>query len=342
MSTTTNSASRPAGTAPVRWRSDRERRRDRQVALRVVAVLVVLALACIGYLTWDVQATWSYALDLRGRQLGALLVVGTAIGASSLAFQTIAGNRILTPSIMGFDSVYVLIQTVLVVLLGAGALGLGIVPRFLLNSGVLTLFGVLLFRWLFRRESRNLFVLVLVGIVLGTFFGSFSTLASRVLNPDDFLTLQQLTFASFTTVDPVLLGVTAVTVAVTVLAIMPLTRSLDLVDLGRDNALTRGVDHHRVITRVLICVTLMVAASAALVGPMLFLGLIVANLTRQIIPTHHHHVLVPASAAVGALSCVVGQFLMTHVFSLSTPLAVVINLIGGIYFILLLLRSSRL
>lgn len=317
--------------------------RERRVRRRMVALAALACVAVGSYLTWNVTGSWAYVIDLRSRQVGALIVVGAAVGASSVVFQTVAGNRILTPGVMGFDALYVLIQTVIVAGLGASALQLmGVVERFTLNTVLLTAFGLLLFRWLFRTSSRNLFVLVLVGIVLGTLFASASTLASRVMSPDDFLTLQTVLFASFTTVDPVLLAVTTVATTAGIALLVPELRRLDVIALGRDAAVSLGVPYHRTVTRVLVAVTVLVATSTALVGPMLFLGLLVANLARQIIPTHRHTVLVPASALVGVVATVAGQFLVAHVFDLRTTISVVINLVGGVYFILLLLKVNRL
>lgn len=309
----------------------------------VLGLGVAVALAMLAYLVIDVEASWSYALDLRSRQLAALVVVGAAIGASSLVFQTIAGSRILTPGVMGFDALYVFIQTVIVFTLGPTALQLmGIPERFLLNTGLLALFGLILFRWLFRAHSRNLFVLVLVGIVIGALFSSLATLASRMLSPDDYLTLQTVLFASFNTVNLQLLLVTAAVTSVALVALVPMLRSLDVVDLGRDAALGLGLDYHRAVTRALLLVTLLVATATALVGPMLFLGLLVANLTRQVVPTHRHTILVPAAAAVGVICTVGGQLIVTHVFALNTTLSVIVNLVGGLYFLLLLLKAVRL
>lgn len=319
-----------------------EAARQRSVR-RTLWILAVIAVgSCAAYLLYDVQGSWSYALDLRGRQLGALVVVGVAVGVSSLVFQTIAGSRILTPSVMGFDSLYVLIQTVLVATLGGAALMFGTIERFVLNTLVLAAFGLLLFRWLFRRSSRNLYVLVMIGIVLGAFFASTGSLLSRVLSPDDYLTLQQLTFASFTTVDLRLLVVSIGFAVVGLTALVPMLRQVDVIDLGRDNAIALGVDYHRVVTRVLIVVVVLVAVSAALVGPLLFLGLIVANLARQIVRTHQHLLLAIGAGLVGLVVCVAGQFVVVHVFGLTTTFSVVVNLVGGIYFIGLLLRTTRL
>ena len=314
---------------------------------RTTRTLVLLGVLCAGfataYLLWDVQGNWSYALDLRTRQLASLVVVGAAVGASSLVFQTIAGSRILTPGVMGFDSLYVLIQTLIVSVLGPSALQLmGVPERFILNTALLAGFGLLLFRWLFRGHSRNLFVLVLVGIVIGSFFASLSTFASRMLSPDDYLTLQSVLFASFTTVDVELLAVTTVVAVVGMGALVPLLRRLDVVDLGKDAATGLGLDYHRIVTTSLVVVTVLVATSTALVGPMLFLGLLVANLARQLVATHRHTVLVPVAGLVGALATVGGQFLVTHVFALNTTLSVVVNLVGGLYFLYLLLKAVRL
>lgn len=334
---------RPARPAGSLGPSPTEQRRLQQVRRMVLALLVLCILAVALYLAWNLRGPLAYALDLRGRQVGALIVVGIAVGASTVAFQTVSGSRILTPGVMGFDSLFTLIQTVMVYALGATALTrFGVVERFGLNLVALAAFGLLLFRWLFRAHSRNLFVLMLVGIVLGTFFASLSTFASRLLSPDDYLTLQSVLFASFTTVDERLLFACAAVTLLASVGLFALAPSLDVVDLGHERCVTLGVDHHRVVTQVLVLVTVLVASSTALVGPMIFLGLLVANLARQLVPTHEHRWLLPAAAATGVLATVLGQFIVTHALGLGVPLAVVINLIGGLYFLTLLMKAVRL
>lgn len=317
--------------------------RRRQVRGRCAAIAVAVVIAATLYFVVDIEASWAYTVDLRGRQLGALLVVGAAVGASSLVFQTVAGSRILTPGVMGFDALFVLVQTIVVSVFGPSALQLmGAPERFAVNTLLLVIFGVGLFSALFRAHHHNLFALVLVGIVLGTLFTSLATLASRMLSPDDYLTLQSVLFASFNTVDGALLFITAGCALAAFATLIPLLRRLDVVELGRDRAVSLGVNHHRVVTWSLVVVTVLVAASTALVGPMLFLGLLAANLTRQLVPTHRHIVLVPAAAAVGAVCTVAGQLIVTHVFGLNTTLSVVVNLVGGLYFLVLLLKATKL
>lgn len=334
-------ATRVAAAADHTSAEERRRRTRIRVTLGLLGLLSVLAI--VAYLTYDVRGSWDYAMDLRTRQVGSLIVVGATVGASSLVFQTIAGSRILTPSVMGFDALYLLVQTVIVFFFGSTTFMLmGVGPRFLINAAVLLVFGLLLFRWLFGRSSRNLLVLVLVGIVIGSLFNSLTSLASRVLSPNDFLTLQDVMFASFNTVDADLLWIVAAVSVGGMLALVPLLRYLDVVDLGFDNAVALGVPYHRIVTLSLGVITLLVAVSTALVGPMLFLGLIVANLARQIIPSHRHTDLVIGSALVGVLCTVAGQFVVGHLLDNGTTLSVVVNLVGGIYFILLLMRTVRL
>ncbi len=324
-------------------RSATETARLRRVAV-CLGVLVLVALAAVlFFMLWDLKGSWQYALGLRSRQLAALVVVGVAVGVSSLVFQTIAGSRILTPGVMGFDSLYMLVQTVVVYVFGTATfLALGAQNRFLVNLVLMTVFGLLLFRWLFRRSTRNLCVLVLIGVVCGTLFASLTSFASRLLTPNDYLTLQDVAFASFTTVDASLLGVAAAITALACLLLVPLLRQLDVVDLGHDAAIGLGVGYHRVVLATLVLVTVLVASATALVGPMTFLGLVVANLARQLVPTHRHALLVPASALVGVSCTVLGQAVVVHVFDLSTTLSVVVNLVGGLYFLYLLMRTARL
>ena len=88
----------------------------------------------------------AFILHLRAIKLGSLLVVAAAVGVSTLLFQTVAANRVLTPSIMGFDALYVLLQTAMVAGLGvAGFAAIPDVQKFLMELVVMCALAVLLF-----------------------------------------------------------------------------------------------------------------------------------------------------------------------------------------------------
>ena len=311
---------------------------------RVLAVLVALAvLASALFLTVGVTGSWEYALTMRGRRLAAMVVVAAAIGCSTVLFQTVTNNRILTPSIMGFDALFVLIQTAGVLFLGAATLT-GTDPRlrFAAEVTALVVFGAALYGSLFGRTQRDVYVLVLVGIVLGTLFASLTLLVSRLIDPNEFLTLQDLLFASFGSLDRQLLGLSAGVVAVTVFAVWRLLPGLDVVALGRDTALGLGVEHRRVVNQSLLAVAVLVAVSTALVGPITFLGLLVANLARQLLGTHRHAWTIPGASLLAVIALVGGQVVLEQVFGFDTSLSIVINFVGGIVFIALLTREPRL
>ena len=309
----------------------------------VLAVLGVAAVASIaGFLLVDITGSWAFALELRARKIAAMVLVGYAIAVSTVLFQTVTNNRILTPSIMGFDSLYVLIQSVSFFFFGAVRV-VQTPPevRFAIESAALVLFAGLLHRWLFRRGTRDLYVLVLAGIVFGTLFGSGSDLVNRLIDPNEFQTLQDRLFASFNSVNEHLLGISAVTVALASVVPWRFRRELDVVALGREHALNLGVDHHRVVNRQLAVIAVMVAVPTALVGPITFFGLLVANLARQMLGSFSHRVTLPAAVLLGILALVGGQFVLERLLGYTTALSVVVNLIGGVYFLLLLLREGR-
>jgi iron complex transport system permease protein len=310
----------------------------------VLAALAVLALVAVGaFLTVGVTGSWEFALRLRSRRVAAMVVVAAAIAVSTVLFQTVTNNRILTPSIMGFDALFVLIQTAGVFLLGASTLT-GTDPRLRFAVEVVALvgFGAALYRVLFGRSQRDVHVLVLLGVVLGTLFSSLTLLVSRLIDPNEFLTLQDLLFASFGSIDPDLLGLSAIVVVLTVAAVLRLLPQLDVVALGRDTALNLGVDHRRVVNQTLLAVAVLVAVATALVGPITFLGLLVANLARQLLGTHRHAWTIPGAGLLAVLALVGGQLVLEQVFGFNSSLSIVINFVGGIVFIALLTREPRL
>ncbi|GAA1344825.1 iron chelate uptake ABC transporter family permease subunit [Saccharothrix algeriensis] len=325
-----------AGSAEVFARA--RRREHRVLALLALAAAVAVAAFCLVAL----RGNWEYALGIRVRKVAAMVVVGCAVAVSSVLFQTVTNNRVLTPGIMGFDSLFVLVQTLVVFAFGALALS-SADPRLLFAGQVVVMvvFAGALYRWLFDRRSRDLYVLVLVGVICGTLFSSLSSLAARLINPNDFVVLQDSLFASFTSVDRRLLAVSAVLVAVVSLWAGRLFRRLDVLALGREHALNLGVDHRSVVNQALVAVAVLVSVATALVGPITFLGLLVANLARQLSGVARHRVVVPASALLSVVALVGGQLVLERVFGLDTALSVIINFVGGVYFIALLIREAK-
>ncbi|MCW5716339.1 MAG: iron chelate uptake ABC transporter family permease subunit [Bauldia sp.] len=309
----------------------------------MLLLLAALAVAvAILFMTINARGAWSFVLPFRGGKLAALVLVGAAIAVSTVLFQTVTNNRILTPAIMGFDSLYILISTSLVFFFGATRLTtLDPELKFTLDVVLMVVFASLLFRWLFSGAARSIHLLVLVGIIFGVLFRSLNAFMQRMIDPNEFDVLADLLFASFNTVDRTLLLVSALAIVAVGIAAWPMRHTLDVLALGREHAVNLGVDHKRAVTRVLILVTLLVAVSTALVGPVTFFGLLVANLAYHLIGSAKHRHILPGAVLIAIAALVGGQVILECVFLLNSSLSVVIEFIGGIVFIVLLVRGAQ-
>jgi iron complex transport system permease protein len=314
-----------------------------RTARRRLAVLAGLAVAAVAaYLLLDVTGSWAFALRLRAVTVLTLVVVGYAVAVSTVLFQTVTTNRILTPSIMGFDALYALIQTLFVAGLGAASLqAVPVAVQFAIEVGLMVGLSLLLFRRLFDAHARDLHLLVLVGIVLGVMFRSLSSFVQRLLDPNEFYVLQNRLFATFSGVDHTLLTVSALAVAGATVALWRLRATFDVLALGRGMAVSLGVDHRRAVLRILVIVAVLVSVSTALVGPITFFGLLVANLAYRVVGTDRHRATLPAAVLLAVVCLAGGQAVLQHGLGLDTTLAVVIEFVGGLIFLVLLVRRVR-
>ena len=314
----------------------------RNPAVRL-GVLAVLALLCvIGYMTINVQTDWGFILQHRGSRLLALVLTACAIGVSTVLFQTITHSRLLTPALMGFDVLFVLVNTLALLVLGAGTLADWPASlRFVLQVALMVVLVLSLFRALFSGSVRSLHLMILLGMLAGMLFRELSELAARVLDPSEFGISTGVPQASFSRTNTQLLGVAAAGLAVAGLLLLRWRRFLDVLSLGRDIAINLVVPHGRVVLGFMAVIAIMVSVATVLVGPTLFFGLLIANLAYWISGSQRHCWTLPASVLAGIICLVGGQLLLDHVLSSTLPLALVIELAGGLLFIALLLRGAR-
>lgn len=310
-----------------------------------VKMLILAGLAtifCGLYLLQGLNGNYDYILPRRVIKLIAMALTGVSIAYSTVIFQTITHNRILTPSIMGLDSLYLLLQTVIIFFLGSSHVAvMNTQVNFFISVIVMIGFALLLYQFLFRSGGRPIYFLLLVGIIVGTFLGSVTTFLQVLIDPNEFSRVQDKMFASFNNVNGDLVWF-ALAIVIMVMAIgWRMVNDLDVLSLGRDNAINLGVPYDKVVKRMLIISSVLIAVSTALVGPIMFFGLIVANLAYQFFKTYKHSVLISGAAFLSLVALIGGQWVVERVFTFSTTLSVIINFIGGIYFIYLLLRESR-
>lgn len=307
---------------------------------RLGVLAACLGLAISTYLLAGVRGSWLFAIELRAEKLAGLLIVSVSISTATLLFHTVTGNRILTPSLIGFDALYVMILTLGIFTLGSQSyVALPDSALFLGNAAVLVFAAIMLFLPLLR-PGTDLMRLVLTGIILGVLFRSCSALLQRMVDPNEYAIIASNSFASFTSINRNLLGVAALICAVALTLAWRMRHGLDVLALGRDAAINLGLKHRRETLKVMILIAVLVSVSTALVGPVAFLGLLVVSLAYAITPTHRHDVLLVSSALICATTLIGGQAIMERVLGFATPLAVVIDFIGGLLFLTLVLRRK--
>ncbi|URM16138.1 iron chelate uptake ABC transporter family permease subunit [Vibrio splendidus] len=308
-----------------------------KIAILAIASLCMAAVFVGQGLTWD---NYEFFLSLRLPKLMSIVLAAVAISASSLVFQTITNNRILTPSILGFDSLYMLVQTVLLFVFGSASFWvIDSIANFSMSVTVMILFSFALFHFYFNSKRNNVFTLLLIGIVCGSVFSSLANFLAMLIDPNEFAVLQNVMFASFNNVKGELVYLSLIPLGLSLLGLWLLAPKLDVLWLGVDNATSLGVNTKRLTQITLVIVSVMVAVSTALVGPVLFFGLITVSLARQIFKSYQHRVLIIASSLLAVVLLVSGQWFIEKVMAFETTVSVIINLVGGLYFMFLLLRT---
>ena len=311
---------------------------------KFIILISIAIISILLYLFYGLNpVSYRFALSRRIPNLIAILITGSSIAFSTVIFQTVANNKILTPSVLGLDSLYTLLQTAIVFILGAyGIVEFGSYTNFFLSGILMIFFSVLLFNLMFNKEQQNIFFLLMIGMVFGTLFGSLSSFMQRVMDTTTFLLVQNRTLASFNNVQQSLIVISIITLSIMFIWVVKDLKYLDVISLGREHAVNLGTDYQRLVKKLLIVVAICVSVSTALVGPITFLGLLVANLAYQLFNDYRHKVLISGAILISIIALVGGQFLVERVFQFSTTVGVIINFIGGIYFIYILLKEARL
>nr|WP_273755362.1 iron chelate uptake ABC transporter family permease subunit [Bartonella sp. MM73XJBT.G] len=311
----------------------------RKKTICVLITLIIIACSVISlYMTWNINIyTWKFRLT----KLSSLLLIAYAISVSTVLFQTIVNNRLLTPSIMGFDQLYILIKTILIYFVGSLSLPfLNEEGQLILESLILILFSISIFRWLFSGSLKGLHLTLLMGVILGSFFFSLRMFMQLQLNPDQMMNLTDIMFANFNKFNTSLISFASAIIFILSLIGWRSRHLFDILALGRENALNLGINYHKSATAILIFVSILISISTALVGPVTFFGLLVANLSYELSPQAKHSVVIPIAILLAIICLVGGQFILEQIFHIAGRLSFIIEFCGGIFFLTLLMKGK--
>ncbi len=328
--------------AQLRSRAQLLRGRYKLLFLSIIALAAIII-----YLSWGLYGRETsqieFALRLRIPKLIVMVLTSFAIGGASLVFQSVIRNTIVTPCLLGMNSLYTLIHTAVYFIAGSGSfLARNANLSFAVDVLLMGFIATLIYSFLFKKTGNNVLYVLLVGTILTSFFSSLQTSMTRLMDPNEYDSLLNTLVASFTKSNTQIIFFSFILLSLIILFSLPELRLLDVISLGKDVAINLGVPFDRCLRKLLLGVVLCIAVATALVGPISFLGLILANLARQYIQGYRHSHLIPASALFGMIGIVGGQLLVEHCFHYVIPISVFITVGGGIYFLYLILTRKSI
>ena len=163
---------------------------------------------------------------------------------------------------------------------------------FAIDLFVMTVAAAFIYSYIFKKTGSNVLYVLLIGTVLSSFFGSIQSTMIRVMDPNEYDALLTTLVADFTNVNGEIIAFSIILLGILTIVLWKDLMLLDVITLGKEQAINLGVDYDSTIRRLLLGVVLCIAVATAMVGPISFLGLIIANLARQWLKTHRHSCLI--------------------------------------------------
>lgn len=311
--------------------------KNRIVMKRLAVIGLIFAII---YLFWHQSAGNSYILQLRGTKLLTYAVISVSTAFATVSFQTIVHSNFLTPSILGIESFYKLLQTVLM-FFSFSLLDKQLGAEWQFISLLILMLGVyfLIYRLSWGRKAYDMQVVLMIGLVLGTFFNSISSFFQVLMDPNEYDKLQTKLFASFQNINDSVLLLAIPVALFSIHTLWKKRKVLEVLNLGTQTAKNLGIEADMEIKTVFMHVIILSTVSAALVGPMIFLGFVAANISYRLFRTYSLNYLLPGASLIAFVMIVVGQFFSEEVFRLQTNLSILVELLGGIYFFWLLWKE---
>lgn len=275
--------------------------------------------------------------------IGAMGIAAICHSIATVSFQTVTANKIITPSLLGFEAVYSFIHTITIFLFGVSGLQdfKGVGP-FIFQILIMVLVCMVLYGSLLTGRKANLHFMLLIGIILGSGLRSFSSFLRRFLSPSEFDILQARLFASVNHADSDYFPIVLPLILIAAFVMVSRSNKLNVLALGRDVSTNLGLNHNKELIGVLVVVSILMAVSTALVGPLTFFGFLTAALTYQLVPSYDHRYIFAMALALGFFILTMSYFVMNHVFYAQGVVSIIIELVGGLVFLIYILRKGSL
>lgn len=271
----------------------------------------------------------------------AMVVSAVVLAVVSLSFQTIVQSRVLTPSMIGFDSVFVGTQTVLVFAFGAqSVLFANPYVNYLVTAGIMVVVSMGMFGFILRSNRNNIIFLLMFGLVLSGIIGSGTRYLQVIMNQSDFFQVQAATSVNINNMNTTIIYLAVPIMAVVVLVTLLRHRRYNVMALGPVQAKSLGIAYEKEMRFNLVVIAIGMSVATALIGSLTFLGLLAVNAAREVLKTHKHLPLFIGSAMMAVLALTLGEAVRVA-FQMNIPVTVLINLVGCVYVFYLILKENK-
>lgn len=327
----------------ISFRTDKEKKNY----FIILSILIFLTLVNIyGLLTYNNPVpidSPSFLPVVKRRQnaIIAMILAATCQAFATLLFQTVTNNKIITPSLLGFEAIYSTINTATMYFLGINAfIAISGMKYYLSQIAIMVLISLLLFSTLLKKH-RNVDFLLLVGIIMGQGLRSISAFMRRLLSPSEFDVLQAKLFTSVNNSDPSYFMISAIIIGVVVTIIFTKRNKLNVIGLGADVSNNLGLNYKKSIIYALIGISILMSVSTALIGPMNFFGFLTVSLCYEFSKTYDHKYLFLMALFLAYFIITLAYFVMNHIFNANGVVSILIELVGGLYFLYIVFRKER-
>lgn len=278
----------------------------------------------------------------RGVAIIAMLLAAFANTTATLTFQSLTNNRIITPSLLGFDALYGLIQTLMVMILGVDTFSSShnlvtfVLEIILMMALSLSIYGTLL-----KDSQKDMQYVLLIGIILGTGLRAISSFFNKLLSPSEFDVLQAKMFGSVNNSKSEYFLIAIPIIFLSVIILLRLSKKLNIITLGKDISSVLGINHRFYSLLLLSIISLLMAVSTAMLGLLTFYGFLVVTFTYEIVGTSDHQYTYPFAILFAYLVITASYFFMYHIFNAQGVVSIIIELVSGIVFIIMMLRKHQ-
>lgn len=281
--------------------------------------------------TWP-ETMEKVVMHVRLPRIIAAMLVGSALAASGAAYQNLFRNPLVEPKLLGVS-------------FGAGfGAGLGIILHlswFWIQVGAFCggLLAVSCSMLISTYFGKSITVLVVGGMVVSYFFQALIYALQYVADPND--TLPTIVFWMMGGFSKVSMGDfrwALPLIALPAAILYALRWHVNILGVGEEEAHTLGVNVKWIRGIVIVCATLMTAASVSVSGIIGWVGLVIPHITRMVMGTNFAHVL-PASLLMGGVYLLIIDNLSRSAVALEIPVGILTAVIGAPFFVFLLART---